>query len=298
MSTHSPVTWQSSLTSRLFLQGCCFSRTEGPNSPYPGGVPSSSARAINAPAASSQTGDSSVTSPTSPGNRPHGHHHHRPLSQQINKPLRRHEWVSRNRTWTRDSLNKERAEFFDTRVTGRPEIWQTLHSALEVLWDADIASNQAETSTIGGEEEQPSVALATAQTMLLAADITLPSGDLAQGVYDAFGNYYPLPECIVADPVNIGHEQGHTSVTDSKLVLTGLEVSAGDDDLDDDEAERRREEKGKAVLNLETQITVRARLSENSHDVIVTLGKDETVRSLARKISDEAHVCPDTFCHH
>jgi len=206
--------------------------------------------------------------------------------------------VSRSRTWTRAALDRERTDFFDTRVTGRAEVWQTLRAALEVLWQADIAHHRAETSstTAGGDgggelgEEEPSVALATAQSILDAADITLPTGNLAQGAYDALGNYYPLPEWIVADPVNIGQQQTQQQqqLGDAKADLT---LSADEVDLDDDEAERRREEKGKAVAtSIENQISVKARLSENSHDVVVTLGREETVRSLVRKISEEAQV--------
>lgn len=206
--------------------------------------------------------------------------------------------MSRSRTWTTAALGRERTEFFDTRVTGRPEVWQTLHAALEELWQSDIATHQVETaSTTAGEEDdddeehrrQPSVALATAQSILDAADVTLPTGDLAQGAYDALGNYYPLPEWIVADPVNVGQDAAAAAAAG---YTKSPSLAASQDDLAEAEAEaeRRREEKGKAVADLENQIEVRARLSENSHDVVITLGKDETVRSLARRISEEAQV--------
>lgn len=217
-------------------------------------------------------------------------------------------------------MARERAEFFDTRVTGRQEIWQTLRAALEVLWEADIAAaarqqehllqqqNGDETTGIQDQgssrseiEEDPAIALATAQSIITAADITLPTGDLAQGAYDALGNYYSLPEHVVSDPINIvvrrpGQSNAEDDMDDMKADLTAGEETAEDegegdvDLLDPAEAERRREEKGKAVADLREQITIRARLSDGSRDVTVSVGEAETVRSIARHIADEAQV--------
>ncbi|KAH8894234.1 hypothetical protein GQ53DRAFT_91651 [Thozetella sp. PMI_491] len=304
--------------------GCCISRPSGPNSPYPGGVSgSASARAINGESsqpvgttstASAQGTDGlpSPSSGTGQGRRPpRSHHHPQSLAQHINKPLRRHEWTSRSRTWTPAALQRERAEFFDTRVAGRQEIWQTLRAALELLWEADAAKRRrAEEGDIdeveGGEGEgegegdgdgpssdDAAVALATAQSILSAADITLPTGDLAQGAYDAFGNYYPIPEHVVADPLNIARRDGG-HLADTKGDLTAGEETAEEGDLDgEDEAERRREEKGKAVVDVRDQIAVRARLSEGSQDVSVSVGKGDSVRSLARRVAEEAGLPPN-----
>lgn len=275
--------------------GCCFSRPDGPNSPYPGGAGSGSARAINAPphpAAGIQTaGDESLPSPTSGHSRRHRPHSNRPLAQHINKPLRRHEWTSRNRTWTRAALNRERVEFFDTRVTGREEIWQTIRAAVEVLWDADAARAEDDARSAQGvgrsAETDPAVAVATAQSIFDAADITLPSGDLANGVYDSFGNYYPLPEYIVADPVDLVEGGDDDTMGDTKGDITAGEDSADDGELDTSEVERRREEKGKAVVDVRDQVIVVVRLSETGRDLRLHVGKDETVRSIARRILDE-----------
>ena len=202
-------------------------------------------------------------------------------------------WVSRHRSWTRSALDRERAEYFDTRVTGHPEIWQTLRAALGVLWAADVRARQgALPSSMAGDDQDPEYALATAQGILTAADITLPSGDLAQGAYDQLGNYYALPEHVVADPANLEYD-APPPLGDAK---GGDAAGAGETSTDDadalgaEEAERRREEKGKAVVHPRDQISVRARLSENSHDVVISLSRDETVRSLVRRISEEARV--------
>ncbi|KAA8631146.1 hypothetical protein SMACR_07344 [Sordaria macrospora] len=54
-----------------------------------------------------------------------------------------------------------------------------------------------------------------------------------------------------------------------------------------DEASSRREEKGKAVVNVKDLITVRARLSDGSKDVNVQVDKGDSVRVLGRKLSDK-----------
>lgn len=312
-------------------QGCCISRPSGPNSPYPGGVGAdASARAINdepqqvtTASALQQAPDSSLpSSPASERPRRHGHRQHhsdQPLGQHINRPLRRHEWImsrggggGAGRVWTRASLARERAEFFDTRVAGRQEVWQALRAALELMWEADTAARDSrvrqqglaepatETEvgvTTSSGEQRRAAALATAQTILSAAEITLPTGDLANGAYDAFGNYYSFPEHVVADPINIslaeeGDGDGDSACGDVKGGLTAGEETADKELGGDEEAVRRREEKGKAVVDMRDQVTLRARLSEGDRDVTLSVGRGESVRSVARRIAEEALVSP------
>lgn len=311
--------------------GCCSSRPASSGSPYPGGGggASASARAINdglqqpggGGASSSQAGnnDEPLPSPASNSNnntrrRHHPRHLHQSLAQHINKPLRRHEWSSRNRIWTRRTLDRERVEFFDTRVTGRQEIWQTIRAALEVLWAADMAAAQRaelaehqhhQLGNEGPSEEDPAIALATAQSILTAADITLPTGDLAQGAYDSLGNYYSLPEHIVSDPQNIARGRRRRTgsreddIGDAKAGLSGEDEDEEDEtaeerenatDNDDDETERRKEEKGKAVVDVRDLLSVRARLSDGSKDVTLSVAKGDSVRTVARQIAAEAHL--------
>ena len=67
--------------------------------------------------------------------------------------------------WTRHTLDTERTEFFDTRVSGREEIWQTIHSALAVLYS-------------GGDEGDEDGGLATAQEVSFnACETFTPGGD-------------------------------------------------------------------------------------------------------------------------
>ena len=165
-----------------------------------------------------------------------------------------------------------------------------MRAALEVLWAADEAARNGRFRRLseddGPSEEDPAIALATAQSILVAADITLPTGDLYNGAYDAFGNYYQLLHQIVADPQNLLWGSPEDDGLDDVKTAMG-----GEDAQDhDDEAERRREEKGKAVVDVRDQITIRARLSDGSRDVNVAIGKGDSVRRVARLIAEEAKV--------
>lgn len=161
-------------------------------------------------------------------------------------------------------MDRERTEFFETRVTGHTEIWATLKVVVGLVQDGDIA---------------------TAQSILDAAAITLPTGDLKNGAYDEAGNLYQLPEHIVSDPTNIILDQPRDEVKG--------EVSI--DATDDEELERKREEKGKAVVK--DMIKVKARLSDGGGpDVVVSIGKEQTVRTLARRIGEEASVGRQPKC--
>jgi hypothetical protein len=291
-------------------QGCCISRSSGPNSPYPGGIPPSSApnsaRAINSP---SQPNPHASPNNVQASSEATDRRQRAPLAHHINKPLRRHEWVATGKIWTAAQLDRERHEFFDTRVTGRQEIWQTIRAALEVLWEAERAVRSSTTAagaraadeegirqdtTTGNIAEDRTVALATAQSILSAAEVTLPTGDLAQGAYDSMGNYYPVPEAIVADPANMStSEEAHsnTEAKDAALGDTKAALAGTDDDTaEEGDAEERREEKGKAVLNKENLVKIRARLSENGSDVVIGCDRTETVRSIARRVAEEANV--------
>lgn len=115
----------------------------------------------------------------------------------------------------------------------------------------------------------------TAQTILTAADITIPTGDLANGVYDSFGAFYPLPEHIVSDPVNL-----------AVVPPRGANDADKSEDEQSEEEIKRRDEKGKGVM-----VEVKARLSDNGgHDLTIKIGKDETVRLVTRRILEASGV--------
>ncbi|ETS86851.1 hypothetical protein PFICI_00679 [Pestalotiopsis fici W106-1] len=284
--------------------GCCFSRPGGPNAPYPGGAPSTSSRAINSPRlqpAAAQDGSSGSLGPAAQSERlaPHAsiaetsrrRRDQRPLDQHIDKKLRWHVWTAKNRAWTRAQLDKERQDFFDTRVTGRPEVWQTVHAALRELWEADLAINTPGASGETDVSPDDSV-LSVAQGILRAVEITLPTGDLANGVYDSLGQYYALPEWIVRDPVNITVEDKAEAQGEHKGELgTGDESS---EEIGEEEALRRREEKGKAVVDSKTTTKIRIRISETARDIIVRVGPDERVRSIAQRALQQSGLDPST----
>jgi hypothetical protein len=187
---------------------------------------------------------------------------------------------------------KERTEFFDTRVTGRPEIWQTIRAAMDIMWESDTARRSG-----AATEEDNSTALATAQSIFSAAEITLPTGDLANGVYDASGNYYPLPEWIVSDPTNaVESDDEATELNLERKAKRGNTVrqdgaeEEAEEEAEDDEAARRREEKGKGVADDRELVKLRARPSEGDKDITITISPNESVRSVARKLLEEAGV--------
>ncbi|EGS21623.1 uncharacterized protein CTHT_0034870 [Thermochaetoides thermophila DSM 1495] len=274
--------------------GCCLSREGDAHSPYSGGDATGSSRAINEEAQAAGSSGSNTGYDDSSSRR-RRRYSHQPLAQHINKPLRRHDWTSHDRLWTPAALRRERIEFFDTRVSGRQEIWQTIHAALEVLWAADEVARKGQSQRLsedgGPSEDDPATALMTAQSILDAAEITLPTGDLHDGAYDAFGNFYQLPRHIISDPTNLVWRPGMTEdddLEDTKADLSGGETCEEREDAD--EAERRRVEKGKAVIDIRDQITVKARLSDTSQDVVVFADKKDTVRRIARLIAEEAQL--------
>lgn len=161
-------------------------------------------------------------------------------------------------------MDRERTEFFETRVTGHPEIWATLKTVVDMMQDGDVP---------------------TAQSIIDAAAITLPTGDLKNGAYDEAGNLYQLPEHIVSDPTNIILDQPRDEIKGEGSI----------DASDDEEMERKREEKGKSVVK--DMVKVRARLSDRGGpDVVVAIGMEQSVRVLARKVGEEASVSRQPRC--
>lgn len=241
-------------------QGCCSSLptflAPYPTSPTP-------------PQNSSRTAINSTTTAPRPSTTHSSHtHHRRPLAEHFNLPLHQHTWTSpqpQPRIWTRRELDRERIVFFETRVSGRAEVWAAIQAAVE------------EARRPGGE------GLATAQTILDAADVTLPTGDLADGVYDALGGFYAVPEWVACEPADVveGDGDGEQDV--------GVRGETEEEGV-------RREEKGKGkVLVVEEGpvVKVKVRLSERGGiDVVVRVGREESVRGVTRRVLERSDVCP------
>jgi hypothetical protein len=140
--------------------------------------------------------------------------------------------------------------------------------------------------------------LETAQGIIDAAGITVPSGNLADGCYDEGGALYRLPAYIVADPMNmvveevsadVGGAVCATGVAERKIGADEDESASGTDDEDEEVLKERREEKGKGTER--DAIKVKARLSDRGGpDVVILIGKTQTVGVLARRIQTEAGV--------
>jgi hypothetical protein len=159
-------------------------------------------------------------------------------------------------------------EFFDTRVTGRAEIWQVIHEALEILWN-------------GGSDGDQDGGWATAQQILDAAGVTVPTGDMASGVYDVFGAFYQLPEYIVSDPIN--------------MIESDQAERSGPSSEDEEELLRRGEEDGQKPLEPEDMMTVKARRSDGqAQDLCIDVPKGCSVRLLIERFTEEAKVRPST----
>ncbi|KAI9738939.1 MAG: hypothetical protein M1818_005253 [Claussenomyces sp. TS43310] len=263
--------------------GCCASTTSSPSSPYP--EPSSSSHAINSSHPVSHT---AFPRPSTAQTGTSSHRQtQRSLTEHYTKPLRPHVWTSKTRRWTRQDLDREREAFFDTRVAGREEIWLTLKTVLTVLW-------------AGGEDDNDDGGIRTAQTILEASGITIPTGDLSDGVYDSFGAFYSLPDWVVADPTNVAEDEEM-----DRDKMSGGTGEESDGVADEDELLRRREEKGKAVLSAEDMIKVKARLSDRGGpDVTVKIGKGDSVRFLAKSVFEKSdvsvlpsfrHLCANTI---
>ncbi|KAL4775025.1 hypothetical protein BDW60DRAFT_181014 [Aspergillus nidulans var. acristatus] len=313
--------------------GCCFSVSREPHD-FNAQTPteehnSATAPPSHIPSSSHQNRQRHLTHNPSPSSSHHDRQRPQqqpvPLQQHINAPIRPHIWHSKKRLWTRPLLDRERTEFFETRVTGRPEVWDALSAALQFMRSGDYE---------------------TAQSIIDAAGVTVPTGDLCQGVYDEQGVLYRLPRCIVSDPVNIvvgdvglggsgsgsgsesegsdgeadddlGFETDENEHGDRKVgyVQEGEGVESGDELIKngagararvlarsaagygDDEAgmererelERRRDEKGKTSER--DLIRVKARLSDRDGvDIIVALRKTQNVGFLARKLQQEVGI--------
>lgn len=252
-------------------QGCCASRP-----PHDDGLQNDRETTDRAHDTRNSIAATSTQTQTQTTRRPTRRVPDLPLSEHYNEPVHLHVWHSKRRIWTRDELDRERREFFETRVTGRPEIWAALSAAVTLMRENDLA---------------------TAQSIVDAVGVTIPTGDLCEGCYDEQGVLYRLPQCIVSDPTNMAQTSPHTpsstqededteALSDGKLATDDASV----DELIAEDAERRRDEKGKTKER--DLICVQARLSDRGGpDLTLMVGKGRSVGFLARKVQQEGGVC-------
>lgn len=175
--------------------------------------------------------------------------------------------------WTRSQIERERAAFFDTRVTGREEVWNALRLVCEMLRQGNVAD---------------------AQTVMDTTNLSSPQGRVARdrgqhqhrgGIYDERGALYDIPAWVVTDPQDVVEDDEEKDA----------EAGASDDDEDEAESptniaarERRRDEKGKGrAEDLGELMHVRVRLSDRTTDVTVPFRRKEKVAAIIRGIQQQ-----------
>ncbi|KAF2447563.1 hypothetical protein P171DRAFT_518653 [Karstenula rhodostoma CBS 690.94] len=88
--------------------------------------------------------------------------------------------------WTRQRLEKERNDWWDTRTTGSSEIWAALRSMVQSLQAGDVRE---------------------AQVLLDATECTCPNGMLWRGIFDNRGEWYKVSEWVVIEPDGLVEEE-------------------------------------------------------------------------------------------
>ncbi|KAI9029925.1 hypothetical protein CLU79DRAFT_413630 [Phycomyces nitens] len=192
------------------------------------------------------------------------------------KPFKRAQlsWVAEEPI-TRAQLDRQRTAFWETAPSyeGRREIWQALQAACST----------------------PDIHLA--RSILDAANVTLPTGNPAEGCFDELGNRYEIPLYCLVDPSNLVSEETSTHEDESEtaqmitpvppIIHTATNSSSS--------------------LSLSQSIEKTSAPTDTSHPIIIRLStaKDlhlnihyqkETVGSLKMRIFEdpEANIAPAT----
>jgi hypothetical protein len=160
---------------------------------------------------------------------------------------------STNLTWTRARLDKERNDWWDTQVTGSPEVWGAVRLAAQSL-------------QIGK--------LKDAQQWLETMECTCPTGCLWKGVYDSTGILYKIPEWLIVEPEGLVAEEA-----DAEPAGGPAGVAAANDGAQEDEEEEDDE-----------PVAVRVRVSRNGRDVVLKLRRREQISSIVEKLKQQAEV--------
>jgi hypothetical protein len=157
---------------------------------------------------------------------------------------------STNLSWTRSRLDKERNDFWDTQVTGSPEVWGAVRLAAKCLQNGSLQE---------------------AQSWLEATECTCPTGCLWKGVYDSTGVMYKVPEWLVVEPDGLVEE----SESEEEAATASASNSKVHESADEGEND---------------VVIVRARISRTQRDVKVRMRKCETVAVVIEKVKKQAKV--------
>jgi hypothetical protein len=163
---------------------------------------------------------------------------------------------------TAGGVHAARAEFFDTRVSGRPEMWAAVRLVCELVGRGELGDAQAVLDAAGG---------------------TCPSGMLwgrRGGCYDERGERYVVPVWCVGWPFGVPREDGEGQEGDSEMEERGAKwkEGKGKERAVDDAAIKGRE------------IRVRARLSHTARDVMVRSGEEDSVSMLVQRLRGSGEV--------
>lgn len=154
--------------------------------------------------------------------------------------------------WTRSRLDSEREAFFDTRVTGSAEVWNALRLVCECLRRGEVAQAQGILDAVGLNVPDGKVAIGSEPR---SRGRTRKTG----GVFDERGVGYDIPAWVVADPEDV---------------------------VDEGEAEELGEKgKGKVgEVDVGEMVTLKARLSDRSLDVVVKIGMGQTAALVCAEV--------------
>jgi hypothetical protein len=158
-----------------------------------------------------------------------------------------------NQIWTRTRLEKERNDWWDTQVTGSPEVWGAVRLAAQSLQAGKLRD---------------------AQQWLETMECTCPTGCLWKGVYDSTGIMYKVPEWLIVEPEGLVPDQTENDAEGGPATGTDA-VQEPEDDEDDD------------------PVVVRVRISRDGRDVVIKLKSRLPVASVVEKIREQAEVRSD-----
>ena len=173
---------------------------------------------------------------------------------------------------TMASLRRARDEFFETRVSGRIEMWSAVRTICEMIEQGDLGDAQAILDASGG---------------------TCPSGLMwgrKGGCYDERGERYVVPTWCLGKPSGIVDDDGDE--LDGRSRQEGEKRQSGrseDSALADEIRLFSKNSKGKGRTIPDhgaikgTEIKVKVRLSHTARDVVVTVGNEDNVELLIRR---------------
>lgn len=190
--------------------------------------------------------------------------------------------LSPNPRLTYAVLIRERTAYFDTRVTGRAEVWAALRIICELLER--------------GEKEE-------AQAIMEAAGCTCPSGEVwgrRGGIWDERGERYVAPAWCVGIP--------RGCVMEGDEVQEGTDASGVEESSEDEEVKSFGKRavvevgkgKGRVVeeekeVELESDLRVRVRMSNTARDFVVRVRADAEVHVLLERVRKLGEVCVYRF---